>query len=82
MGLTNSNKSRLDQLKALQVILAEEIDSRPGARDLAALAKQYRETLSEIEQIEGVDTHGDEVTEILTKRSEMGKPGAVRKNRS
>lgn len=82
MGLTDSKQTRLAQLKALQEILAEAIDSRPGARDLASLAKQYRETLSEIEAIEGVDTHGDEISEILTQREQVGKPGPVRKSRS
>lgn len=56
--------SRLEQLKELLSILAETIDSKPGARDLAQLAKQYRETLREIEDIEGVETD-DEIGDIL-----------------
>lgn len=60
----DNNASRLAQLKDLLGILAEAIDQRPGARDLAQLAKQYRETLREIEDIEGVETD-DEIGDIL-----------------
>ena len=74
--------SRLDQLKALRDVLAEAIDSKPGARDLAQLSKQYRETIKEIEEIEGGQEQDDEIGEILGSREADGKPGAVRKNRS
>lgn len=60
----DNNASRLAQLKELLGILAEAIDQRPGARDLAQLAKQCRETLREIEDIEGVETD-DEIGDIL-----------------
>lgn len=73
---------RLDQLKELLEILAEAIDQRPGARDLAGLSKQYRETVKEIEEIEGAGGNDDEIGEILGSRAADGKPGAVRKNRS
>ena len=63
--MINSNGTRLDQLKNLAEILAEKINSDPGARDLAGLAKQYRETLKEIEEIEGVDNGEDEIDKIL-----------------
>ena len=73
---------RIDQLRELLEVLANEIDEKPGARDLAQLAKQYRETLKEIEDIEGITDDGDEIAEILAGREADGKPGAVRKNRS
>lgn len=76
------NESRLTQLKALLEILADEIDQRPGARDLAQLSRQYRETLKEIEEIEGTGNDGDEIGEILAGREADGKAGAVRKNRA
>ena len=75
-------QDRLTQLKALLEVLAAEIDDKPGARDLAQLAKQYRETLKEIEEIEGAETTNDEISEILAERAADGKPGAVRKNRA
>ena len=69
---------RLEQLKALLIILADEIDQRPGARDLAQLARQYRETLREIEEIEGANDHDDEIAEILLERDASGESRAVR----
>lgn len=75
-------RTRLEKLKTLAEILADEIDQRPGARDIAQLAKQYRETLRDIEDIEGEPTEHDAISEILQDRAADGKPGAVRKNRA
>jgi hypothetical protein len=58
--------------------LAEQIDSKPGARDMASLARQYRETLKEIEEIEGTEDSDDDIADILQQRAADGKPGAVR----
>ena len=74
--------SRLEQLKALLSVLAKAIDDYPGARDLAQLSRQYRETLQEIENIEGSGEADDEIGEILSERKASGKSGAVRKNRA
>ena len=71
------NGSRAEQLKSLLGILAEAIDKKPGARDLASLSKQYRETLKEIEELE--DTKPDELEKLLLKRN---KQGIVRPDRS
>ena len=76
------NQDRLAQLKALLEVLANEIDQKPGARDLAQLSKQYRETLKEIEEIEGTENTNDEISEILAERAAAGKSGTVRKNRA
>lgn len=74
--------SRLEKLKTLAAILAKQIDS-PGEKDnVSQLAKQYRETIREIEEIEGVKDDGDEIAEILAGRAADGKPGAVRKDRT
>jgi len=70
--------TRLEQLKELLRILADEIDARPGARDLAQLSRQYRETLKEIEEIEGAEQNDDDISEILSERAAAGKSGAVR----
>lgn len=80
LGLTEivDNGTRLEQLKELLRILADEIDERPGARDLAQLSRQYRETLKEIEEIEGAEQNGDDISEILSERAAAGKSGAVR----
>lgn len=76
------NDTRLAQLKALLEVLAASIDEKPGARDLAQLSKQYRETLKEIEEMEGTAKDNDEIGELLAERAADGKPGAVRKNRA
>lgn len=80
MKIKNSD-NRLGKLKALAEILADEINQRPGARDLAGLSKQFRETIQEIEELDG-NKEKDEINEILSHREANGKPGAVRKNRS
>ncbi len=63
--MINATDNRLDQLRQLLDILAEKINEGPGARDLAQLAKQHRETLKEIEEIEGVSDGEDEIDKIL-----------------
>lgn len=80
LGLTEivNSGTRLEQLKELLRILADEIDERPGARDLAQLSRQYRETLKEIEEIEGAEQNDDDISEILSERAAAGKSGAVR----
>ena len=63
--MINANDSREKQLRDLAEILADKINSDPGARDLAGLSKQYRETLKEIEEIEGAGNGEDEIDKIL-----------------
>ena len=72
------NEPRVEQLKELLIVLAEQIDSKPGARDMASLARQYRETLKEIEEIEGATDDDDDIEKILAERDSAGKAGAVR----
>ena len=76
------NTDRVSQLRALLEIIADAIDSRPGARDLASLSKQYRETLAEIEAVEGNAPKNDQIEELLKSRQANGKSSAVRKNRA
>lgn len=71
--------SRLDKLKALEACLEVAIaECESDPRTLAQLARQYRETLKEIEEIEGVTGDNDEIGEILKQREIDGKSGAVR----
>lgn len=83
-SLTTANKrgDRLAELKTLARILAERIDICESTRDLPALSRQYRETIREIEEIEGVKDDGDEIADLLKGREADGLPGAVRKNRA
>lgn len=73
---------RIDQLIELRNALATAIDNCESMRDLAALSRQYRETIYEIEEIENYENSNDELSEILDSRKADGKPGAVRKNRT
>lgn len=74
--------NRLEQLKKLRDTLAKAIDTCESMRDLATLSRQYRETIREIEEIEGANDDGDEIGEILAERENDGKPGAVRVHRA
>lgn len=74
--------TRLEQLKTLARVLAVNIDSCKDAKTLPQLAKQYRETIREIEEIEGAADDTDEISEILAERENDGKPGAVRAHRA
>ena len=56
---------RLDRLISLRDKLEAAIDECDSKRDLAALSRQYRETLKEIEEIEGVNDGEDEIDKIL-----------------
>lgn len=47
-------------------------------RDLAALSRQYRETLKEIEELEETEDNDDDIAELLAQRDADGKAGAVR----
>ena len=71
---------RLEKLKELEAKLKVAMETA-GNKELAALARQYRETIREIDELENEDT-GDEIGELLEGRSADGKPGAVRKSRS
>lgn len=77
MGLLSA-KGRLKQLNELRNTLAKAIDTCESMRDLAALSRQYRETIKEIEEIEGNEDNGDEIAKLLSDRSADGKSGAVR----
>ena len=74
--------NRLEQLKQLARVLATNIDDCEDHKNLPQLAKQYRETIREIEEIEGAADNGDEVSEILAERQNDGKPGSVRTHRA
>lgn len=62
---------RLEKLKVLEVDLRSALDCA-DAHNIAQLARQYRETLREIEELEKDDDDLDEIARILANR----KPGA------
>ena len=68
---------RLQKLKELEATLYEAMASA-DVRSLAAIARQYRETIREIEEIEGGTGDDDELGAILAERRSDGKPSSVR----
>ena len=82
MKSVTARGTRLEQLKTLARVLAVNIDSCKDAKTLPQLAKQYRDTIREIEEMGGAPSDDDEVGAILAQRQQDGKPGAVRTHRS
>ena len=82
MKSITASGSRLEQLKRLALVLAKNIDSCEDTRLLPQLAKQYRDTIREIEEMEGAPSNDDEIAAILAQRQQDGKSGAVRAYRS
>lgn len=78
----NRTENRLGKLKALAELLAAEMDKVKYSKDLPPLAKQYRETIREIEEIDGGSKETDEIGDILGQRAVDGKSGAVRKDKT
>lgn len=72
---------RLEKLKELEVYLHDAMQDA-SSKELAALARQYRETLRDIEELEGGENDGDEIENLLESRVADGKAGAVRPDRS
>ena len=72
--------TRLEKLKELEQML-HGMMQKANSRAISPLAKQYRETIREIEEIEGNECE-DEIADILKGRDADGKSRAVRPNRS
>lgn len=72
--------TRLEKLKELESMLYAMMQ-KANTRAIPSLARQYRETIREIEEIEGNDSE-DEIADILKGREADGKSRAVRPNRS
>lgn len=72
---------RLEKLKQLEDMLVVAMNSC-DLKSLAPIAKQYRDTIREIEEIEGGENDGDEIGDLLESREADGKSGAVRPNRA
>ena len=70
-----SGVNRLEKLKELEAEL-KNLMSKANSRSFAPLAKQYRDTIREIEEIEGGSEDGGEIEKILSDTD--GKPNAVR----
>ena len=71
--------TQLGELEALAEILSEQLQVS-DEKTVAAIAKQYRETLYEIERVKGMEQTNDEIDDILSEGD--GKPTAIRQDRS
>ena len=69
---------RLSRLIELREKLYSAIQECESKRDLAALSRQYRETLREIDEIEGGPKEDDELGALLAQRRSDGRPSSVR----
>lgn len=69
--------TRLEKLKQLEDHLCAQLQFA-DAKSIAPIAKQYRETLKEIEEIEGTEEEEDDIAKLLARRDADGKAGAVR----
>lgn len=74
--------TRLEQLRELLIRIGGKIDEcmdGEGIGKMAPLAKQYRETLKEITELEKDGGEPDDpIAAITSRRESAGKPGAVR----
>jgi hypothetical protein len=74
---------RLEMLQLLAGMLAKRLDQGVDDKSLASVAKQYRDTLREIEELKGANGGGDEeIDELMQARAAKGRPGAVRERRN
>lgn len=62
----------LDGLKALAQQLAEEIDTCGDQKLVAGLARQYRETMTQIDAIEGGADDDDQIATIILRNRKSG----------
>ena len=56
--------TRLDQLRTLALVIAESIDAGDESHSMAQLARQYRETIREIAELEA-ENDDDELSRLL-----------------
>ena len=61
--------TRLDRLNVLRDTLESSIANCESLRDLAALSREYRAVMAEIEQLRPAEKKGDAVDEIAQRRA-------------
>ena len=68
MASVTCDGTRLEQLQTLALVLAEQIDDGDDTHSMAQLARQYRETIREIAELEGDDDDGDAIAKLIAER--------------
>ena len=59
------NGSRLEQLKTLALVIAGSIDEGDESHSMAQLARQYRETIREIAELEAESDDDDIISKLV-----------------
>lgn len=77
-----SSGDRLSALEVLRDVLAAQIEATDSARDVAALSKQFRETLVEIERLSSGAKQEGSVLDEFSKRLADRRANAARKSGS
>ena len=57
--------TRLEQLRALALVIADTIDMGDEGHSMAQLARQYRETIREIAELEAESDDGDIISRLI-----------------
>ena len=72
MRAATRNFVEVDGLKTLVVRLARELDACNDAKLVPQLARQYRETMARISEIEGGIDEDDEIAAIILRNRKSG----------
>lgn len=64
MHRVTDDGTRAEQLRALALVIADQIDAGDESHSMAQLARQYRETIAELEAVEG-EADADGLEDIL-----------------
>ena len=72
MVAATKNGTRLEQLKELALVIAGYIDQGDESHSMAQLARQYRETIKEISELEGDDDGSDPIAQLIANRDSKG----------
>lgn len=65
MADVTKDGTRLEQLKALALVIADSIDSGDENHSMAQLARQYRETIREISELEN-EPDDDVISKLIS----------------
>ena len=65
MADVTKDGTRLEQLKTLALVIANTIDAGDESHSVAQLARQYRETIREIAELEAEYDDGDIISQLI-----------------
>lgn len=77
---------RVETLRALRDKLATQIEDTDSGRDVAALSRQLTDVLEQIDKLErageGATQGGTVLDELAKRRTQRGRAGSPRRNRT